>query len=219
MRITFLALALLSLAGSSSATLYSLRDDFSASSNPTGPWAYGSVSGLGGGFAANTLFTDTYYGMQTWVFSAGESYPLVLRNHTGADVTTWSTVPMHAGDVGLHPGNGINPAAVRFVAPFEGSYAINSLFDSLGGATVSVGVYRNQSLVDSSTLGGSGTWAYGSTLLLAAGEALDFVVGSNGGYVNDSTRLDVTLDATPVPEPVSGLALALGVFAVRRRRN
>ncbi len=204
------------------ATTWDAAADFSATTttNPNSVWSYGyNPAALAGyQFEAFDSFAATAT-TATWNDSNYISLgtPAFWKNLSGSTVVT--TLP---GQVALHPGpdSSADEAILRFTAPQAGVYSISAQFFAGDSGETDAWIVLNGDFASPlSSLGVTSTNpSYTApSLLLAAGDTLDFVVGSHGSYFSDTTPLAVQVSA--VPElPTAWLALAgLGLLAGGRR--
>jgi hypothetical protein len=205
--------------------IYNNATDFSPTINPNGVWSYGVLSP---GAVPNAATFSLYPGRGN---TAGIDFvgvdnnglsdpPYVSHNPTSATISV-STVTYGPGQAGFHPGSNGAYSDYRFTAPTAGSYTLSALFTGIdhGGTTTDVHVLDNGAPLFNGTINGYlATASFATTLALATGDRVDFVVGfgTNGNFFNDSTALDATLTfnpvpvATTVPEPSTFALLALG---------
>jgi len=227
------AVALISCAVfSAQAQAADVARDFSIGSNPGGAWSYGWAPTIGQSFALN-LFN--------WAFGAGSNVAfgwsaanpalvsdanpsvLYLLNGTG-QLFSYSTISAPSGTVNLHPGPAGELAVARWTAPTAGTYLVSGAFrgNDVAGTTTDVHILRNNvSIMDGAVNGTGVSQAFSQTLVLAAGDRVDFAVGTGGnGFFNDSTGLSAVISA--VPEPSSYALMLIGLAAVgaaTRRQN
>lgn len=216
--------ALASMGVAANAQSYDL-EDFSAVNNPHGVWSYGSIPSLGGPFTLLTHKLANYYDLEHWLlYGQSPFYPAVVHNATAQPNTSWAIEPFPAGAVGIHPSGTGDKGVIRFTSPADSWYDLQVIFDSLGGATVDVYVYKGPNQQYADILNGSGWAGFAGTLFLGQGETLDLIVGSgpNNDHRYDGTRVQGRLQA--VPEPGALVLLAAGgigasLFMGRRRRR
>jgi len=202
-----------------SATLYDAAADFSATSNPTGVWAYGWSQTLGSAFNLDTAKNPDLLGVSGVVQWQGnqppgaDGNPSVFENTTGSTVQVGS-ITMQANSLAFHPGSGGQYSVVQFTAPSAGDYLISATFqgdDSVGPTTTGVNVLVGGNSVFTSIIDGFGpssAKSLGSTLVsLSQNETVDFTVVLNGKFDYDSTGLQASV--TSVPEPTTMIAGAL----------
>jgi hypothetical protein len=97
----------------------------------------------------------------------------------------------------MHPGSKGECAVVRFTAPQEGKYRMMGRFwaqnITAGGSNVSASVTKNGVIIDPAMTitapSGPSNNPFAWTGALAAGDTIDFRVGANGSFLNDSTGL------------------------------
>jgi hypothetical protein len=193
------------------AVVYDAEADFSATANPNGLWQHGWSTGLTTVLNLYDTHSVTQGALDTWNDQAYHDVfgtPLISHNPTP------SAIGVHAAhSLSLHPGPDGEYSRLRWMAPAAGMYAISATFTGADVATTDVHVLLNNSsptLFSGNVTDQGDSHAYmSSTLMLAPGDSIDFVVGygANGHY-NDATRLEATITAAAVPEPNSlGLAL------------
>ncbi len=229
----------LMLSGAQAATVYDAVSDFSGTSNSqTDTWSYRTSTSLAhdgnytllprfGPFAG---FSGPAASTAGW--SAG-FVPAIGVNRSGADQYfigfgpgaqfTWP-----AGTLYLHPGSA-SLALVSWLSPGAFSLNVSFQFSDLD-ANVNFRDGIDWSVEKNSGSGAlaNGAFANGgnsgplsvSNVLVAAGDRINFIVGTNGDYQGDSSRLSAVITATPVPEPsTSALWLAGGAFLVAAARR
>ncbi len=223
------ALALVAT-GSAHATTFDAVGDFSLSNgNPNGAWSY-----LAGGSSLTTTSTacEGVTGFACW--NNGGALPdlaIVAKNVTGSTlsgVPVGVTVPVNHLD--LAPQDVVS-VTVRWTAPAGGTYVVSGDFLglALNEQAHSVAVDRNGvSLFNLANMDSQGqSDPFATTLALAAGDTIDFIVNTGPGDTNQTGDgplfLDTGLTATitTVPEPATATLFAAGLlglgFAQRRR--
>lgn len=187
-------------------------DDF-ANANPNGVWSYGHTGTLGGSL---TLFTDFFVDpdedarlqQAAWRESSLDDFLGIYKTFT-------------SGTLVLHPGANGQYSVLRFTVPFAATYDVNGVFSGFDTASTDVHVLLNGiSLFDSSIAGLGSTQLFTQSQQLSAGSTLDFVVGAGASNFNDSTALNLQLNAVPEPGTI-GLMVAglIGVFSSVRLRK
>jgi hypothetical protein len=231
-----LSAALLALAAPQVvAQTYDAVADFSAVTNQgaAGAWSYGQSPTRGGTFSllpnADPAFSGAA-GVQAWRggvpgFQGG--YPVIARNGSGA-TATYLTITHPADLLNLHPGPGGENAVLRWTAPTDGLFRVQGRFQGIDSAptTTDVAVLLNglTTLFSSgiNVSGGGNVANFDLTVPVAAGDRIDFSVGTgNGFYGNDSTGLRAVIGpaaAATVPEPGT-VALLLPAAALTRARR
>jgi hypothetical protein len=205
--------------------------EFSIGSNPGGAWSYGSIPSLSGDFNLNLFnwaFGSATGAAMGW---AGNNPALVLdpnpsvlylMSGTGP-IFSHSTVSAPSGSVNLHPGPNGELAVARWIAPAAGAYQVSGSFrgNDIEGTTTDVHVlHNNVAVVNGSINGFADTQGFSQTLLLAAGDRVDFAVGIGGNnFYNDSTGLSAVISAIPEPSSYALLFAGLGVMAFMANRK
>jgi len=208
------------LTAARSADVYDPAADFSFVDNPAGPWTYGYTTVLDGSMTRYE-FSGVNNGLLTWALNNSLT-PGVFMNPDDVDKNLFSTV-FRARQINLHPGPAGEYSVVRFTAQTSGIYELVSSFNmrsSAGTAFTSNDVLLNgSSFFKSAVLGFNAQADFSQTILMSAGDKLDFIVGPNGSYTGDTTELRVTL--VPVPEPGNYALLLAGLVIVgaATRRN
>lgn len=225
--IAFLLLAqFLGQAGRAS-TIYDAVSNFSLSSNPNGTWSYLYDQGLGLQPLPDSIQNaNAATGLNEWW--NGQSQPnsiSVCQNTSGGTLTYSTTIVQPPNLLALDPED--HTVIVRWTAPESGTWTLTGLFQGIDTSQKAheVAILENYSTI---VLSPTAISAYGQqvpfseSLPLTAGENLDFVVASTGGYTNFSTGLSATISIPSVPEP-STLALlgagAIGLIGYRWRRK
>jgi hypothetical protein len=188
------------LNSSYAATTWDATNDFTASttSNPNGVWSYGydPASTAGYQFKAFNKFSNA-----NWTDSQYQSSgtPAFGKNLSGATVSG-----VQPGQITLHPGpvpNG-DAAILRFTAPISSLYNVSAKFFSGDSSETDAWIVTNGNFT--SPLISLGVTSANpshtiTSLQLAAGETLDFVVGNHGSYTFDNTPLTVQIALASQP--------------------
>lgn len=208
----FLTSTVLATGNANAALSWDAQKDFSAA-NPSNDWSYGYDPASIQGYQF-TLF-DLFSGdnnLPRWSDSDYDTLgtPSILKNLTGSE-TSFKVAP---GQLSLHPGQIANgdAAILRFTAPITSQYTISGQFFQGDSSDTVAWVVKNSDLISPlMTIGstdGNPTFLL-SRLDLVSGDTLDFVVGNNGSFYNDSTPLAVQINAVP-PVPVPGAVWFFG---------
>ncbi len=228
----------LCLAGSSAATAYDLQADWSNASNPNGSWTYreGSnalpfvaswQSALGGWSSAQSGWAYSENGnnrLPFWFQSNGTE--TFAHDFLAGDIVVHTTDA--ANGVGNGLGNVLWTSSTNSLIDISGSvwmgrdigrandwklYVNGTLLRS--GSIFSGDVYSRANPFDLSTGAGAGSL---TGLLVNADDTvkLEFKETSGSG---DFVGVNLRINATPVPEPATMAALALGALALLRRRG
>lgn len=158
--------------------------------------------------------------------------PLVFKNNGGAYIAGGGNVP--SGALVLYGGGQTTQAYshVLFTAPTTGNYLVDMTFTGRQANPQydgDVHILHNAASLFSQVLTGPGTnvaTSYMTTLSLAAGDTLDFAVGTDGGtgFFTNTTQLSGMIQLSPnvVPEPAFyqlSVLLAGGGMLLWRRRT
>ncbi|MGH7869477.1 MAG: hypothetical protein ACREP9_18055, partial [Candidatus Dormibacteraceae bacterium] len=110
--------------------------DFSASSNPTGPWSYGYRTQMSSSFT--TFSTAFVYGdsLDTWARSSTspDDLPWIQHNGSGVVFNDGTGYVLQPGGLSMHPGHGGELADLLFTAPVSGTFSLSGSFFSTQGA-------------------------------------------------------------------------------------
>lgn len=185
-------------------TSYDAFADFSPVSNPPSgsPWVYGYTWTLGGAFDIYTALRHDIDREQSVLWTRPENFitPNVNKNISGLDIINVDGCILHPATtyLNLHPGQNNEFSVLRWTAPVDGTFRIDSAFKSLrfcGQATTTDAhvLYNSISIYDLmiNEYMSAGEHEFSSTLDLNSGDTIDFVVGvgQNGNYGADSTGL------------------------------
>ncbi|MBI5965464.1 MAG: hypothetical protein HY863_18460 [Chloroflexi bacterium] len=208
----------------SNAIVYDAFADFSPILNPPpgSTWMYGYTWTLGGAFDLYRALRNDIDRPLSVLWTRPENFitPNVNKNISGVDIINVDGCILHPPTVylNLHPGQNNEFSVLRWTAPENGTYVIDSAFKSLRfcsqptttdghilyNSTPIFNVFINEYM-------SVGDHAFSTTLDLNTGDTIDFVVGvgQNGNYGADSTGVRATItkisggSATPTPTPTS----------------
>lgn len=211
--------------------------DFSKadSAGVNGVWSYGTT-----GFSLNTGFTkfgfassqgSSNYFHWHYCCGGGAGFTHQLGKNTLTDYKT-GTIIIPKETLNLHPAEDGKYTTLRFTAPTDGRYQIDSSFWSNNtqvNSDVHVvlnGVSQFDQVVKGPAIGRATGFDWDAALNLHAGDYLDFAVGYGGGeYLQDFVGVSAVVTQVPalaeVPEPAPlGLVLAgLAMLGVTLRRR
>jgi uncharacterized repeat protein (TIGR01451 family) len=167
---------------------YDAAADFNPASNPSGAWSYGYYSGSA--FTPATLQATNSDGTQAWYEMIAGGGPYLIRNPTGAAVSAYCGGHQPA-ELHLDPSFSGLTTVARWTAPAVGTYQVYARFRGINTATVTTHVYHNGASLHAGELtGGCGDPTIQEqtlTVTAAAGDTVDFAVGSDGSVFSDST--------------------------------
>jgi hypothetical protein len=123
------------LGGRSNGSKWSVRNDFSATSNPSGPWSYGWTPDDNPAF---TRYPSMLHipGLDVW--QDAKDWFGVYINHS--DETMYGARP---GEVSIHPGPNREHSVVRWQAPRSCTIIVKGAFGSGDEGAMTVGVRHN----------------------------------------------------------------------------
>ncbi|MHB9038203.1 MAG: carboxypeptidase regulatory-like domain-containing protein [Armatimonadota bacterium] len=199
-----------------------------STSNPSFTWSYGWCTAAGANFTVyDRLATFANDGLVRWDHEDTNYWRGgVIKNVTGQGIDMWGAY-LPAGTIAAHPGTtdffqDLFPVAVvRWTAPYAGTFKIIGKFTganhTVGGTSTDVHILKNNSelwsAIISGFVGGGGypsitpdtaTQVYDGTLTLAAGDILDFAVGSDGENSYDFTGIVANIINTSALTTLSG---------------
>jgi len=171
--------------------------DFSETNNPFRHWEYGQIDYVTRQFTLMAATADWYAGQHTGgsIYGWG-GWPVVGHSHTGDPVAIFGRATLTPRMVVVSPGT-FSSAAVRWTAPYPGSYRVDARFDAIDFCTVGVHARSDGGGINSSALlnAQGQSSVVGQVVQLAAGELVCFEVdyGSNQELSNDTTGLTATI--------------------------
>jgi hypothetical protein len=176
---------------------WSAAEQFSATSNPSGVWSYGTRAAASPGtlnLLPSAFATDGFVGWNDPAFN-DIGTPVVYKNTVNAVREVGSvTIPplalvLHPGPVGFGPSR--EWAVVRFTVPAPARYKFTGAFGPADGGTTDVRIGVNGVEAFAGVRGFGQTVFYSVIRDLVAGDHVDFEVGPAGNFTFDSTTLDV----------------------------
>jgi hypothetical protein len=222
MRLSAIAVSLAVLPSAAMAN-WSAADDFSSTSNPNGPWSYGTrASELG---TSLLLLSDAFASgsLAGWrdIANSASGTPVIYKNFSNSTVVSGTvTIPaqmlvMHPSYDNFGPAGAREVAVTRWTAVSSGAFDIAGSFIALDSGSTDVHVVLNGVSLFSAIRASNTTTNFSlNGVAVTAGDTIDFVVGNNGSFFNDSTGLVATI----VPAPAAAAPFALVLLARRRRR-
>jgi len=207
--------------------VHSLRDDFNALNNPSGPWSYGFrlTTDVPGTFTRFlTRFFPYIVSVGGWNGSSqfGQTLPTTNKNFSAVTtVADFSTVWL-PNELTAHPGAG-RAFVSRFIAPVSGLYELSGSFRgmSVAGTTTTVLIHRGTSLLFQANVVGYLTIVNmpAQQVLLTAGDVIDLAVTGGADFNSDSTGLDLRIKElctriSSEPVSVSACPAAAATFSV-----
>ncbi|HZD94818.1 MAG TPA: LamG-like jellyroll fold domain-containing protein, partial [Candidatus Sulfotelmatobacter sp.] len=177
---------------------FDATSNFSGTSNPTGPWTYGSTPTRGGTFTPYA-FTGQFAGMPGWFRTAQgpvATAPLLVYNNTGISVVSGGlNIPPET--LLLHPGTSGENSVLRFTAPVTGSFLVQGRFYGVDTTTTDVSILLNSTTTLLAGNINERNFGIPFTFVrtLNAGDKLDFSVGigSNNNNSLDSTAMQLII--------------------------
>lgn len=214
--------SLATIAGSGAT--HNLAGDFTVASNPNGVWSYGSKTNIAGEFTPSSYArTGT---PESWEHQAGV-WPAIYHNNSASSIITDGGQGVFSPDsVWLAAGENGTPrnfGVIRFTVPAGtgGTYRIETRVRSgLVGSSSSDAdfhVVRNGvELLGINRPANSSNWlGYTNTLVLAAADAIDLLVGRGNDGIQPGSILtidawitDVITNSPPPPTPATAFDLA-----------
>jgi hypothetical protein len=203
---------------------FDVSRDFLNTTNPSGAWSYGWKETLGGPLgslgAVRTFSSDNGVAIRAWELSIYNlpAVAKVIGNSTAvSDGGRFTAAP---GMVYFAPGadsTAQNFGAIRFTAPSNGNYrietAVNPLFDGTRSRDSDFHVTVNGGEIYGVFLPPNfGTNQFSGVAALSAGDNIDFVIGRGADGLTVDTGLKITATVTPttsgptmtnIPPPVA----------------
>ena len=183
---------------------WEIAGQFHATQNPFEVWTYGykAAADCNGALIPFSNKTTQTFGsnINDWwmkgTTTGSQDLPMVGQSK---GVTSVSPVKFSPNGITMHPGPSGECAVVRFTAPIKGAYRLTGRFwaqNITAGGTNSRPMVVVKNNISTPIAAGNVTAPAGTTNLpfngsvaLAAGDTIDFMVGSNGSFLNDSTGL------------------------------
>jgi len=203
---------------------HSLRDDFDAQRNPSGPWSSGFrlTTDTPGTF---TRFTTKFFPYVVSVggwngFSQfGQVLPTMNKNFSSVSAVTDGATAWLPNEVTSHPGAG-RDSVYRFIAPVSGLYTLSGSFRgmSVPGTTSTVLIHRGTTLLFQASVVGYQTIVNmpPQQVSMIAGGVIDLAVTSGADSNSDSTGLNLQIEEPCVGigrEPASLITCGAAVTA------
>ena len=230
----------LALENVSQAFVFNFENDFSKTNNTESSiWSYrwkDSFTRDGNYALLPSFHTNLSWAPQmpyfpVWTPSDSQFYPLIGVNDSGGSIydpvidpnANW---PWPNGQSMIHPlgsPDGSGFAVVSWLSPTNGTVNIGLRITDLDGRGGGVEYYADRGNaagnLASGTIPNSGDTGFFwiSDVPVSEGDRLNFIIGPNGNYYNDATRMFVEITTEPVPEPTAFALLALGITMVAFR--
>ncbi len=206
---------------------FNLSRDFLLNANPSGAWSYGWKESLNGAFgllpAFRTFASDNGVEISVWELSTYSLPAIAKVTGNALAVSDGGRFTAPSGTVYFAPGADATPqnfGVIRFVAPSNGSYrvqtTVNPLFDGTRSRDSDFHVVKNGVEVYGASLPPNfGTNVFSNVMALNSGEAVDFAVGRGPDGTTLDTGLKIAVFITPTtnglptnPPPVCTFALS-----------
>ena len=168
---------------------FNLARDFSATVNPAGVWAYGWKGALGGAFTTDPIHfnatSDNGVPVAGWAANSTHGLPAHYCNTSGSTaIIGGGQGILPPGTFWMHPGANGRPenfGAVRFTAPSNSNYRVETRADSLYNGYFSgdtdYHVVVNGVEVFGQPLPATQGTGWTNTLSLSAGDTIDLALG------------------------------------------
>jgi len=182
---------------------WNAANDFSSTSNPSGPWTYGWSTNPGVDFspygheapysACLPTVIDQWYEPLTV-----DPVPHLSHSTSPTALTCGGFQDVVPDELLLHPGPTGEHSVLRWTAPYTGLVDVDASFvgRALGGTTTDVHVFHNGSSLFSGNVNGTGvpTSFQLQGRYVRAGDTIDFTVGDgSNGYLSDTTGLSASI--------------------------
>jgi hypothetical protein len=192
---------------------FDLSAGFSAANNPNGPWAYGWEGALGGAFTALTVphisTADGGVQVPSWQLTSFQT-PAVYKNTSGHTISVGGGQASYPdGTMWYFPGENGRPenfGVIRFTAPSNGAYHVEASVapvypNSPPQGDTDFHVLKNGIELFGRFLATSQSASFTRTVILAAGDTIDFAIGrgADGNQYGSGLQIRATLTATPIP--------------------
>lgn len=217
-----LTLALAAFPRTVHAQIFDATADYSRFNNPNGVWSAGYTDTLGSALNLYNINNGVTNGLNLWNSTVVNtaSAPTFGRNLGGA-----MQFGIPPGQIMLHPGPQNQYSVLRFTAPVTTSYSLVGRFFSGDSGDTDATILLNSNTATpvffAVTTGTNPT--FNEALSLTAGNTVDFVVGSKGSFISDTTPLIVQITVVAAPEPATVALLATGLLPIAavliRRRH
>ena len=207
--------------------VHSLRDDFNAMNNPSGPWSYGfrlttEVPGTFTRFA--TRFFPYIVSVGGWNGSSqfGQTLPTTNKNFSTVSTVSDGSTAWLPNELTAHPGAGRDFVS-RFIAPVSGLYTLSGSFRgmSVSGTNSSILIHLGTALLFQANVVGYQTIVNmpAQQVFLTAGDVIDLAVTGGTDFNTDSTGLDLRIEElctriSREPESISECPAAAATFSV-----
>jgi len=179
------------------AETYHLANDFSSVNNPSSVWSYGWSVTRGDEFQ---IFTKSFtHTNGTFAWGDTSSYLGVYYNPTDEEIYSISAYHKPHG-VTFHPGSNGQNAIIRWIAPENGIYLINTVatgIDNVGPTTSDVSILHNYQVIWNALINDfNESISFSNTVFVDKGDSIDFSCGFGGNENStyDSTNIDVTIN-------------------------
>ncbi|MEY2408079.1 MAG: hypothetical protein QOF48_749, partial [Verrucomicrobiota bacterium] len=195
--------------------VYDLSAGFSASSNPSGPWAYGWKGSLGGTFTPLTVThmstADGGQSVPSWQLSSAQT-PAVYKNTNAGTITFGGgAASVSSGTIWFYPGEDGRPenfGAIRFTVPPGGSgdytvqVTVAPTYPGPPQGETDIHVIKNGTELFGQNLVPSAIAGYTNTLALTEGQTVDFAIGRglDGSQYGSGLRIAGSLSRLDTPQ-------------------